>query len=141
MLDLDNPMTQHRFSAAALDDMILERAKLMTMASTEERHILLQDCQIRLERMRQLNAKHFKASPFVSAAIDELETAIQTLAGFDVCASSAAQAEAMGICPVCGTELTRIKTYLSIFCSPCLETISSARRKLESGEGFGTWAI
>lgn len=50
MLDLDNPMTQHRFSAAALDDMILERAKLMTMASTEERHILLQDCQIRLDK-------------------------------------------------------------------------------------------
>jgi len=141
MLDLDNPMTRHRFSAAAIDDVILERAKLMTMASTEERHILLQDCQIRLERMRQLNAEHFKASPFVSAAIDELETAIRTLASVDVCVSSATQAQALGMCPVCGTALTRIKTYVSIFCSPCLETISSARRKLDSGEGFGTWAI
>lgn len=142
-------MTQHRFTAAALDDVILRRAKSITLAPTIERQVLLQECHIRLEEMRQLNVKHFKATPFIASAIDELESGVQWLANFDVDGASATQAEAAGLCPVCETPLTRVKLdymsspkeRLSVYCGPCLSIIASARQKLDSWDGFGTWAI
>jgi len=149
MLDLNHPMTQHRFTAAAMDDAIAKRAKSMTLAPTIKRQVLLQECHIRLEEMRQLNVNHFKAAPFIASAIDELENGVQRLANFDVDGASATQAETAGLCPVCKTPLTRVKLdymsspeeRLSVYCGLCLSIISSARQKLDSSDGFGTWAI
>ena len=149
MLDLNHPMTPHIFAAARLNDAILECAKSMTRLSTPKRQELLQESLTRLERMRCLNTDHFEASPFVFAAIDELEHAVQALANVDVEEAAAASAAALEICPVCGTPLTQVKLdymprpedRLSVYCSPCLSVIFPARQKLDSSEGFGTWAI
>lgn len=149
MLDLNHPMTQYIFAAARLDDAILECAKSMTRVSTQKRQELLQDCLTRLERMRWLNEDHFKASPFVFAAIEEMQNAVQAVADVDVEEAAAANAAALDVCPVCGTPLMQVKLdymprpedRLSVYCSPCLSVIFPARQKLDSSEGFSIWLI
>ncbi len=149
MLDLDHPMTPYIFAAARLDDAILECAKSMTLVSTPTRQELLSECLRRLDKIHWLNEDHFAASPFVFAAIEEMKTPVQALATVEVNEAAAASAAALEVCPVCGTPLTQVRSdfmprpedRLSGYCSPCLSVISPARQKLDSSEGFGTWAI
>jgi hypothetical protein len=110
MLDLDHPMTRHIFAASGAEDRVLERAKRMTVASSPQRLKLREACQADLEKMRQLNRGHFKASPFIFEAIDELEAALQTLATLRGGAITEDKSDGEGQCPGCGAKITKFKT-------------------------------
>ncbi len=110
MLDLDHPMTQHIFAASGAKDRVLQRAKRMTLASSQQRLKMLEACGADLEKMRQLNREHFKASPFIFEAIDELEAALQTLAALKKGAIIEDKSNGEGHCPGCGTQITKFKT-------------------------------
>jgi len=144
MLDLDHPMTTHVFAASGLVDYLIRHTKYMTLVSTEERQRILPSCQEALERLRQLNAKHFGASAFTSDAIEELRGALHELAGL-VTNPVAGNAYAIKLCPACETPLTRVHlAYMpkpeqrwTVYCSPCLNVLMPAREKLDSVLGFG----
>ncbi len=80
MLDLKHPQTQHIFAAARLEDAVLEAAKGILAADPSERERLLKQCEQRLDGMRTLNAEHFRNSPSIASAIDELQAALRILA-------------------------------------------------------------
>ncbi len=148
MLDLDHPMTQHRFAAARIDDRLLTLAKLMTLTSTEERQRLLGVCDKPVRSLRLLNEEHFGASSFIAEAITEIERALDGLAALKTNPLDGT-AYATITCPICGTSLTRHHAPFmpqperrwSIYCNACLKAISPARQKLDGPDGFGTWAI
>ena len=114
----------------------------------QERRKIFEACKEFLEEMRRLNREHFGASAFIAEAITELECALDMLARMK---TNPAEGTAYAIvsCPACGSILTHVHAAFmpepehrwSVFCSACLEPSSSARRKLDSAEGFGTWAI
>lgn len=108
MLDLNHPFTKHIFAASRFEDAIKDGARRIIAAPPAERAGLLAGCEQQLDAMRALNREHFKNSPFIASAIDELQQALRNLA------ASA---------------------------SPQINTILPALVKLESGDGFGTFAI
>ncbi len=148
MLDLNHPMTKHRFAAAAVGDRLLGLAKYMTLTSTEQRYELWAQCQEPLDRLRRLNDAHFGASEFIAAAIGELARALDNLAQMSTNPPTGT-AYAIVSCPACGSHLVHHHAaYMpepeqrwSVYCSPCLDGIGPARQKLDWMDGFGTWAI
>ena len=106
MLDLDHPMTPHRFAAARAGDRISILAKLMTLASSEERRRLQQACYAPLTEVRQLNADYFGASDFIVEAVTELERTLDDLASMETNPHDGT-AYAIATCPACAALLTR----------------------------------
>lgn len=80
MLDLNHLQTGHIFAAARLEDAVLECAKRIVSAQPSERPELLASCQQRIEAMRTLNSERFGSSASIASAIDELHTAMHSLA-------------------------------------------------------------
>ena len=148
MLELDHPMTAHRFAAARADDRLLTLARHMTLTSTQERQQIFEACRQPLDELRRLNDEHFGAFAFTVEAVTELEQALNMLAEMETSPRDGT-AYAIVSCPVCGALLTHAHApYMpeperrwSVYCSACLKPSSPARRKLDSSEGFGTWAI
>ena len=120
------------------DDVILSFAKLMTLLPTLERQQLLFRVARPIERLRRLNREHFKASPFIEHAISDLEAGCKTIASLQ---STESRLDGCGNCPICGFAITDMPEYNDIYCGHCLGSIRDARERLESSEGFGTFAI
>ena len=148
MLDLNHPMTQHRFAAARGDDRLLTLAKLMTLASTKERQRLLGFCDEPVNSLRLLNEKYFGAWSFIAEAITELEGALNGLAALKTNPPDGT-VYAITACPICSTPLTRCHAPFmpqperrwSVYCNACLKAIGPVRQNLVGADGFGTWAI
>ena len=83
MLDLNHPQTEHIFAAARLEDAVLECAKHIISAQRSERPELLASCQQSIDAMRTLNSTRFGGSPSITSVIDELHTAMRSLAASD----------------------------------------------------------
>ncbi len=148
MLDLDHPMTDHIFAASRAEDRLSVLCKLMTLASAQERQRLFAECQEPLNSLRRLNAARFGASDFIADAVTELEDWLGSLAALETTPREGT-AYAIVSCPVCGGLLTRLhhafmpqpERRWSVYCNHCLGPSSPAWHKLESSQGFGTWAI
>ena len=142
MLNLDHPQSKHIFAASGLEDAILERAKKMTLVPSVRRRELQVECQQMLSKMRALNSEHFKDSPFISDAIDELDRCLVQLAELRGGSIVEDMTAGEGCCATCGAQLTNFVPVpsmpRSIYCSPCLQIIMPALTRLRSGEGFGT---
>jgi hypothetical protein len=83
MLDLDHPQTEHIFTAAGLEEAVLDGAKRIVAAQPSERRDLLARCEERIDRMHTLNSEHFEDSPSINQAINELRDALRVLAASD----------------------------------------------------------
>lgn len=110
MLDLDHPMSEHRFSASRAQDRVLNRAKRMTLVPTQERLKLLEECRKDLQEMRQINNAYFQESPFISSAIQELDDSLQKLATLKGGKITEDKSDGVGRCPACNSQITKFKT-------------------------------
>jgi hypothetical protein len=139
MLDLKHPQTKWIFAASREEDAILSFAKLMTLLPTPQRQQILSRVARPIERLRQLNREQFGASSFIESAISDLGSGCHAIAGLQ---STESRLDGHGNCPVCGSEIFDLPEYHGMpCCRRCLELIADARQRLESLEGFGTYAI
>lgn len=139
MLDHKHPQTKWIFSASRETDAILTFAKLMTLLPTPQRAQLLVRVARPIDRLRRLNREHFDASSFIESAISDLEAGCQSIASLP---SNESHLDGRGNCPVCGSAITYLPEYNDMtYCEQCLSTLDDARGRLDSSEGFGTWAI
>lgn len=151
MLDLSHPMTQHTFRASGLIDGVMVRGQKMSVSPSTVRLELLAECLPRFAEMRELARNEFgKQAELILAAVDEYEVAIRALAGLCSAQITEDRRDGEGMCPVCGTPITKFRPlakikgfedHWCILCAECDKPFMSARRKLCSSEGFGTWAI
>ena len=139
MLDLKHPQTKWIFDASREDAAILSFAKLMTLLPTPQRQQILSRVARPIERLRRLNREHFGASSFIERAISDLEAGCHSIASLQ---STESRLDGRGTCPVCGSEINHIPEYHDMtYCRQCLSALDDARQRLESSEGFGTYAI
>jgi len=139
MLDLNNPQSRWIMKASREEDAVLTFAKLMTLLPTSERQQLLARIARPIEHLRRLNREHFDSSSFIERAIADLEGGCRAVASFQ---STESRLDGHGTCPVCGSVITDLPDYHDMtYCGPCLDTIADARQRLDSSEGFGTYAI
>jgi hypothetical protein len=138
MLNRNHPQTKWIFAASRHDDAVLTLAKLMTLLPTIERQQLLGRIARHIERLHRLNREHFNASAFIERAISDLESACRSIANLQ---SGESRLDGRGTCPVCSSAITDLPDHDDVYCARCLDIVSDARRRLDSSEGFGTWAI
>jgi hypothetical protein len=139
MLDLKHPQTKWIFDASREADAIISFAKLMTLLPTPQRQQLLLHVAPPLDRLRRLNREHFGASSFIDRAISDLEAGCQSIASLQ---STQSHLDGRGTCSVCGSAIKHLPEYHTMtYCGQCLRAIDDARGRLDSSEGFGTWAI
>lgn len=142
MLDLSHPMTKHVFRASHLMADVMKRGQRMSVAPSKLRLQLLSECESRFEEMRQLAHAHFSGqSEFICKAIEELQSAIRELAHLKNGEIAEDRQDGRGKCAACGTAITSIPKYQIVLCRECVKPFMSAYQKLDSEEGFGTWAI
>jgi hypothetical protein len=150
MLDLDHPQTPHIFAASNQLDMVLDFCKRISISHSSGRGRMLEIVRPCFAALRWLNGERFGNSPAIAAGITDLERAADQLARLgDGWAEWPAGAPSA--CPVCGAPITNYGVYeptpgLKVpkerWCSPCLDVIMPALRRLRSGSGgFGTGAI
>lgn len=142
MLNLDHPMTQHVFRASGLMDGVMVRGQRMSVSPSTVRAELLAECLPLFVEMRELARTHFiKDSAYIVAALNEYEAAIRALAGLGGGRITEDRRDGSGSCPVCGTAITHYPEYKIVLCGECDKPFMAAHDKLDSSEGFGTWAI
>ena len=144
MLELNHPDTPHVLRAAALMDGLLSRGHAMTVSPSSARGELLAECFPLLTQLRQLNAEHFEAKPFIARAIGELEAGLRKRAALRGGAILEDRRHGEGACPACGAPIAKIVrdgTVQLIVCQACSDLYMRAHLDLESFEGFGTTAI
>ena len=139
MLDVKHPQTKWIFDASREADAILSFAKLMTLLPTPQRQQLLLRVTRPIDQLRRLNREHFGASSFIDRAISDLEAGCQSIASLQ---STESHLDGRGTCPVCGAAIKHLPEYHdTTYCGQCLRALDDARGRLDSAEGFGTWAI
>lgn len=151
MLDLDHPMTTHIFRAAGLLGGLKVVAQRMTVSPSSVRAEWLAKCLPHFEKLRTLARTHFaRKAPFILAAVDEYEVALEALAALGDGRITVDRRDGEGPCPACGTTITKFRPLPGIegheddwiiVCSQCDQPFMAAERKLDSSEGFCTWAI
>jgi hypothetical protein len=151
MLDLSHPMADHIFHASGLMDGVMARGQVMTVSPSTVRAELLAACLPLFAEMRELARTQFlEQATFIGTAVDEYEAAIRELAGMGNGRIIEDRRDGKGNCPACGTPILKfqplpdIKGFedcWTILCSKCNKPFMAAHRKLDSSEGFGTWAI
>ncbi len=148
MLDLNHPMTPHRFRASGLIDGLMSAGHEMTVASSTVRAELLGRCLPPLKELRELNHQHFGGKDSTDRAIDEYEAGIRRLASFGNGQIAEDRRDGEGDCPHCGTKITKVRAlpgikgyedHFLILCMKCSECYMPAKEKL--AWEFGTWAI
>jgi hypothetical protein len=148
MLDLDHPMSQHIFAAAGAEGAILLAARDMTTASRRERAQRRDGCAPAFAELRRLAREHFADRRAIPPAIDELEQALDKLAGLPGVPEDGPSAKFK--CPACNAALERRGRYgfpaplnpTDIYCGRCLDIIMPALTVLRSlDDGFSTDAI
>ena len=141
MLNLSHPITEHIFRASGLMDGVMRRAQLMSVSPSTVRAGLLAECLPLFTEMRELARIHFGGAASIAAAVDEYEAAIRTLAGLGGGRIDEDRRDGTGSCPVCGTTITHYPEYRIVLCAECDKPFMAAYEKLDSSEGFCTWAI
>jgi len=142
MLDLSHPMTQYVFQASALMDGLMFRGQRMSVSPSSIRVELLAECQPLFAELQELARAQFsQKAMYITAAIDEYESAIHTLAGLGDGQIAEDRRDGTGHCPICGTAITSYPEYHLVMCSECDKPFMAAHLKLDSSEGFATWAI
>lgn len=142
MLDLSHPITQYRFRASGLMDGVMGRGQQMSVSPSSARLKLLDECLPLLTAMRELARKQFSAqAPFIVRAVDEYESGLRALASLGAGRIVDDRRDGAGTCPICGTEITSYPEYQLVLCGECTKPFMVAHSKLDSSEGFGTWAI
>jgi hypothetical protein len=142
MLDLDHPMTQHVFRASSLMDGVIIRGQRMSVSPSAVRAELLSECLPLFAEMRELaHAQFGKRTAFIAVAIDEFEVAILRLAALGSGRVTDDRRDGTGTCPLCSTEITHYPEHRIVLCSDCVKLFMVAHDKLDSSDGFGTWAI
>jgi hypothetical protein len=142
MLRLDHPMTQHVFRASGLMEGVMVRGQRMSVSPSAVRAELLAECLPLFAEMRELaRARFSQGSTYIVAAVDEYEAAIRTLAGLGGGRITQDRRDGTGSCPVCGTAITHYAEYEIVLCGECNKPFMVAYAKLDSSEGFATWAI
>jgi hypothetical protein len=142
MLNLDHPMTEHVFRASGLMDAVMVRGQRMSVSPSVVRAELLAECLPLFAEMRALARTQFgRRAPYITAAVDEYEAAIRTLAGLGSGQITEDRRDGFGNCPVCGTAITHDPAHRLVLCGECDKPFMAAYDKLDSSEGFGTWAI
>jgi hypothetical protein len=142
MLDLSHPKTEHIFLASSLIEKVKAMGQRMSVSPSTVRAALLADSLPLFAEMRDLALSRFAESTgFILAAVDEYEAAIRELAGLNGGQITEDRRDGTGRCPVCGTAITHYKKYRTMLCGECDKPFMAAYEKLESSEGFCTWAI
>jgi len=142
MLDHRSPQAQYIRQASALCDAVMKRGQRMSVAPSNVRAELLAQCLPFFTELRELARVRFaKRTSFILVAIDEYESAIKTLAGLNDGKITEDHRDGTGSCPVCGTPITHMPEYQLVLCGMCDKPYMAAYIKLDSSEGFGTWAI
>lgn len=151
MLDLSHPMTKHVFRAAGLMGGVLVRGQKMSVSPSAVRADHLAECLPLFAEMRELARVRFgNRAAYILAAVDEYEAAVRSLAELGGGRISEDRRDGEGDCPACGTPITRFRPipdckgsedHWIILCGECDKPFMAAHEKLDSSEGFGTWAI
>lgn len=144
MLDLSSPMTQHIFRASGLMDSVMACGQKMSVSPSAVRTEQFAKCLPRFAAMRELARSHFsKKAAFIVAAVDEYEAAIRALAEKGDGRITEDRRDGEGNCPACGATITKLGPFPDwiILCGECDKPFMAAYLKLDSSEGFATWAI
>ncbi len=142
MLNLNHPMTQHVFRASALMDGVMFRGQRMSVSPSMVRAELLAKCLPLFAEMRELALVRFtEKAKYIVAAVDEYEAAIRALAILGDGGITEDRRDGTGSCPVCGTGITQYPECRIIVCGECDKPYMAAYDKLDSSDGFCTWAI
>jgi hypothetical protein len=142
MLRLNHPMTEYIFRASALMDGVLFRGQRMSVSPNSARTVLLAECLPLLAEMRELASAQFaNRAVFICEAVNEYEAAIRTLASLGGSQITEDRRDGTGDCSVCGTAITHYKEHRIIECGECTKPFMAAYDKLDSSEGFSTFAI
>ena len=142
MLRLDNPMRQHVFQASGLMDAVMACGQKMSVSPSPIRAELFLGCLPRFATMRELAIAHFGGrAAYILKSIDDYETAIRALAGLGGGRITEDRRDGTGTCPVCATPINHYPKYQIVLCCECVRPFMAAYSKLDSSEGFGTWAI
>lgn len=139
MLDFSHPMAVHVLRASTLMEGLLTRAQEMSVSSRAARSRLLPECLRLIHEMKDLARSHFGGRvSFILATLDEYEARVRDLEAIG---------DGEGNCPHCGTPFARCrplpddKDCYFTPCEKCDGVFILAHQKLETTEGFGTWAI
>jgi hypothetical protein len=151
MLNLSHPMSKQILRASGLMDGVMVRGQTMSVSPSCVRAELLAECLPLFAEMRELARAQFgRRAAYILVAVDQYEAAIRNLAG--LCAGCIADDRRSGDdgCPACGTPITKFRPiphiigyedHWIILCGECDKPFMEAHGKLDSSEGFGTWAI
>jgi hypothetical protein len=141
MLNLNSPTTGDPiFRASGLLDGVKVRGRRMSVSPSVVRAELLVECLALFDEMRALAGAQFSRQvEFITAAVDEYEAAIRTLAGLGNGRITEDRRDGTGLCPVCSTAIYARNGI--VLCDTCNEPLWSPDKKLESPEGFCTLLI
>lgn len=118
---------------------VKELAQRISVAPTDVRMRLLAKSSQHFVDLRELAKAQFaRRALSILAAIDEYEEAITAIAGLNAIRSDGDGNFRGDFCPVCGSDT---RSQHPFGCSPCQEPFMNAYTRLDSAEGFGTWAI
>ncbi|MCE9607391.1 MAG: hypothetical protein K8U03_21100 [Planctomycetia bacterium] len=125
--------------ASALCEAVKVIGQHMSISSSKIRAELLSKCLPLFVEMRELTRVRFtKQASYILAGVDEYETAIIALATLNDGQISAGCLNGKNACPVCGNDTHANHPH---GCRNCSEAFMAAYDKLDSSEGFATWAI
>jgi hypothetical protein len=151
MLDLSHPISEHVLRASGLMDAVMGRGHEMSVSPSAVRTGLLAECLPLFVKIRQLARAQFsERAAFIVAAVDEYEAAMRALADMGDGRITEDRRDGEGSCPVCGTPITKFQPlagckgfddYWKVLCTECDKPLMVAHSKLDSWEGFSTWAI
>ena len=134
MLDLDHPDTPHTFAIARADDALLALAKRMTMASTEDRKVLLKQARTHLQDMRKTVFGHWNGCSSKLQAIAELQEGLTRLSAIE--SDDDTDINRNRVCAACKNRIVQQELA---YCPSCIEEVASGRQAIS--EAFGLWCI
>lgn len=151
MLNLSHPLTPHIFRASGLIDGVMIRGQVMSVSPSTVRIELLAECLPLFAEMRTLARAQFGSrTAFILQAVDEYEAGVRQLAALGGGGITEDRRDGEGGCPHCRTPIMKFDPLpgmkdpsirVIILCAKCTELYDGPKEKLESSEGFGTWAI
>ena len=135
MIDPTDPAHMHFCQFAGCDNAILFLARQMTLATTEQRASLLQECAAAFAAMRQAAELAWPKDSSKNSAVDLLEQRIKELA------HTPSQNDFLKTwggkrCTVCETPITAPKGLQRLaYCPHCISGVQDARTALKAVVG------
>jgi hypothetical protein len=142
MLDSNDSTTEHVTHAATLLTKLKKTGQKMSVSPTAARKKMLKESLAAFNQLRSLAMNQFSGNVnFLMATIDEFETAMRDISQLGNSQVTVDRRRSAAPCPVCNHPASYMPKHGIVECRQCTKRFRAIHTKLDSGEGFGTWAV